>query len=147
MEEAMKKPNNHDADLLLRLYDMRREAVLRDARKFVTSPDFVFGTYDEMKQKYPQGSQGATYIGMVLGYWDMVCALVDQGLLNEELFFTTTYEHTSVWEKLKSYVVGGRITYGAPWWCSSYERVVAKQQAWMKAKSTPAKKAARRRKK
>lgn len=142
----MRKLDHRDADLLLKLYDLRREAVLREARKFVGSSEIKAATYEEFAKQYPAGSQGSAYISMVVSYWDMVCALVEKGLLDEDLFFTTTYEHNGVWEKLKPYIQGGRAAWGAPWWCGSLERVVTRHARWMKAQSatpkkTPARKA------
>jgi hypothetical protein len=45
---------------------------------------------------------------MVVSYWDMACALVKQGVLNKDLFYTTNGEHLAVWNKTKPWVAGVR---------------------------------------
>ena len=139
----MKKADYRDADLLIRLYDLRREEVLRKARKWVASSQFECQSYEEFSAKYSPESEENAYLGMTISYWDMVCALVDRGLLNEELFFSTTYEHMGVWQKVAAYVAGGRKAYDAPSWCASLEKVVLRHQAWFQSKKAPAKRRAR----
>ncbi|HYM13881.1 MAG TPA: hypothetical protein VEU62_24295 [Bryobacterales bacterium] len=95
-----KAPTREDAKLLLQLYDLRREKALRKARDFVQS-DLKFKDFKDFEKRYPQGTKERTYVGMVMGYWDMTCTFVSKGLLNEELFSLTTFEHVAVWFKLK----------------------------------------------
>ncbi len=94
------KPTHADAQLLLQLYDLRRERRLRRARDFVQN-DCKFKDYKDFEKKYPLGSKERNYVGMVLGYWDMACTLVTNGLLNEDLFNAMNFEHVGVWFKLK----------------------------------------------
>ena len=41
---------------------------------------------------------------MVIGYWEQACALLNYGLLHEDLFFETSGEFFGVWEALKPVV-------------------------------------------
>jgi hypothetical protein len=100
-------PTREDAKLLLQLYDLRREKALRKARDFVQR-DCKFKDYKDFEKKYPPGAKERGYVGMVMGYWDMACTLVVKGLLNEELFNATTFEHVGVWFKLKPVAEGYR---------------------------------------
>ena len=75
-----------EVNLMLRLYDMRREPRLRQARAWFTE-HFHPESPEEMMQRYPQGSEENTYIRMVISYWDMVAGIVNRGLINDELFF------------------------------------------------------------
>ncbi len=59
-----------EVNLMLRLYDMRREARLRQARAWFVE-HFHPASAEEMMEKYPQGSEENTYIRMVISYWDM----------------------------------------------------------------------------
>lgn len=89
-----------DANLILRLYELRREEELRKARSWFVG-QFKPASAEEMIQKYPFGSQGNTNIRMVISYWDMACSFVTAGVLNQELFFESNGEMLIVWEKIR----------------------------------------------
>ncbi len=97
------EPTQEDAKLLLQLYDLRREKLLRRARDFVQR-GCKFKNYKDFEKRYPLGSKERNYIGMVLGYWNLACTLVGKGLLNEELFQATNFEHVGLWFKFKPVV-------------------------------------------
>lgn len=89
-----------DANLILRLYELRRDEALRKARSWFVGC-FQATTAEEMIQKYPFGSQENTNIRMVMSYWDMACSFVTSGVLNQELFFQSAGEMLIVWEKVR----------------------------------------------
>jgi len=94
----------HDqADLLLRLYELRREPRLREARAWF-GKNFDAKTPEELNQKYPMGSEGNVSFRMVVSYWEMVAALVTAGVLNQDLFFQTNGELLFVWERVRELV-------------------------------------------
>jgi len=70
-----------DANLILKLYDLRREAVMRDARNwfFTFNPTGVQDFIDVM-----MGEHSGHY-RMVVSYWDMAASMVNQGAIDEEL--------------------------------------------------------------
>ncbi len=81
-----KKATAHDAQLVMQLYDLRREAEMRKARHWFTA-EFWPQTADEfikVVNSFP--SQENAWIRQVGGYWDMAASFVLQGALNEELF-------------------------------------------------------------
>ena len=45
---------------------------------------------------------------MVMSYWDQACAMLNYGLLHEDLFFETTGEFFGVWESVRAIVPQGR---------------------------------------
>jgi len=67
-----------EVNLMLRLYDLRREERLRHARAWFVE-NFHPASPEEMMQRYPQGSEENTYIRMVISYWDMVASVVNRG--------------------------------------------------------------------
>ena len=96
----MPKPTHQQAELMLRLYDLRREARMRQARDwFVQS--FAPKTMQEMQHLVPPGSDENAYLRMVTSYWEMVCAYLNHGLLHEELFFETSGEQYLVWVRVQ----------------------------------------------
>jgi len=81
-----KKATAHDADLILKLYDLRREAEMRKARSWFGMEFWPQNADDFMKVVTTFPSQENTWIRQVGGYWDMAASLVVHGALNEELF-------------------------------------------------------------
>ena len=117
--------NHEDARLLLELYDLRREKVLRRARDFV-GQDLKFKDFQDYQKRYPEGGKQSRYVAMVLGYWDLACALVARGLINEELFNATNFEHVGVWFKLRPVVEALRKRYRSEWIMKSLETVATR---------------------
>ena len=97
----MKNPATYDdANLLLRLYDLRREPRLREARKwFGGAPQFQ--SREEWLKYCPPGSEENASYRMVVTYWEMAASLVATGVLNAELFFASNLEMLFVWEKIR----------------------------------------------
>lgn len=95
------KPTHEQAQLQLQLYDLRREARLRQARDWFTKNFFVEKPEDFMKIAAP-GTEAGAFVGMVFGYWEQACAFLNYGLLHEDLFFETSGEFYGVWERLRA---------------------------------------------
>ena len=93
------KPTHEQAQLHLQVYDQRREAKLRQARDWF-GKNYIVNTIDDVMRIAPMGSETGAYVGMVIGYWEQACALLNYGLLHEDLFFETSGEFFGVWEAL-----------------------------------------------
>jgi hypothetical protein len=105
-EKAKKKSQatHHDADLLLKLYDLRREAVMRRARAFMTT-EFWPQTYEEFKDVATGfGAEKNAWFRQVISYWDMAAVLVIDGILDEDLFFKTCGEPYFLYTKFKPFI-------------------------------------------
>ena len=89
-----------DANLILRLYELRREEKLRKAREWF-STNFHAASLEDMQRIAAPGSQENAYFRMVVSYWEMVAALVTAGVLNQDLFFQTNGELLFVWERVR----------------------------------------------
>jgi hypothetical protein len=81
-----KKATAHDAQLILKLYDLRREAEMRKARHWFTVEFWPQSADDFLKVANAFPSQENAWMRQVGGYWDMAASLVLHGALNEELF-------------------------------------------------------------
>src|SRR2546422_3574821 len=97
------KPTHEQAQLHLQIYDMRREARLRQGRDWFFKSYFVDNLEDAMRIAAP-GTEGGALAMMVLSYWEQACALLNYGLLHEGLFFETSGEFFGVWELVKPIV-------------------------------------------
>jgi hypothetical protein len=97
------KPTHEQAQLHLQVYDLRREARLRQARDWFSKNYIVNSLEDAMRIAAP-GTEAGAFAGMVVGYWEQACALLNYGLLHEDLFFETSGEFFGVWEQVKPVV-------------------------------------------
>jgi len=82
----MATPTHADAELILKLYDARREPELRKARQWWTANFWPESADDIIKVIRSMGSQENNFLRMVLGYWGMAGSFVSHGVLNEDLF-------------------------------------------------------------
>lgn len=99
----MSKATYDDVNLLLRLYDMRREDKLRAARTwFVTN--FKPKNMEEMAKLAGPGTDGNANFRQAISYWEMVASFVTAGVLNEELLFQNTRELLVFWLRIKPVV-------------------------------------------
>jgi hypothetical protein len=80
------KATPHDANLVLKLYDLRREAEMRKARSWFGAEFWPQSAADVLKVVNAFPSQENAWMRQVGGYWDMAASLVLHGALNEELF-------------------------------------------------------------
>jgi hypothetical protein len=81
-----KKATAHDAQLIMKLYDLRREAEMRKARHWFTVEFWPQSAEELIKVVSAFPSQENAWFRQVGGYWDMAATFVLHGALNEELF-------------------------------------------------------------
>jgi hypothetical protein len=81
-----KKASIADAQLIVQLYDLRRESEMRKARSWWAGEFFPQNADDFLKVAWAMGTQENAWLRQVSGYWGMVASFVNQGALNEQLF-------------------------------------------------------------
>ncbi|HKT47112.1 MAG TPA: hypothetical protein VJP87_06260 [Candidatus Acidoferrales bacterium] len=118
-----------EVNLMLKLYEMRREARLRQARSWFLE-NFHPTSPEDMMQKYPQGSEENTFIRMVISYWEMVASIVNRGLINDELFFESNGEIWVVWDRMRAIVPTWRAAFKNPFLFSNIENTCLRLEAW-----------------
>jgi hypothetical protein len=128
------KPTNEQAQLHLQVYDLRREARLRQARDWFQQNYFA-ETFDDAMRIAPMGTENGNFVGMVIGYWEQACALLNYGLLHEGLFFETSGEFFGIWELLKPVVPEFRKRFGDPLMLSNLEKAAQRYEAWSERRS------------
>jgi len=116
-------PTYEDAKLILKLYDLRREPRLREARKFIGSMALIQSRQD-MVELCPPGSDNNAFFRMVAGYWDMASGMVVTGVLNRELFYRSSNQELLLfWEKVRKAVPDMREAAKNPFAWSQIENV------------------------
>jgi hypothetical protein len=130
-------PDNYDAELLLRLYELRREEKLRRARQWMIE-EFQADSVEEFGKRLPQGSEENAFFRMALSFWDMAASLVNHGLLKEDLFFENTGEFWIIWEKVRHLAPALRETRKNPLAWKSLESLARKYEQWMATRAPEA---------
>jgi hypothetical protein len=128
------KPTFEQAQLHLQVYDLRREARLRQARDWFQQNYHAETMEDAMRLAAP-GTEGGAFMGMVIGYWEQACALLNYGLLHEELFFETSGEFFGVWEQLKAVAPQFREAFHDPNALSNLEQAAQRYEEWSEQRS------------
>ena len=124
----MRKPTTADAELLLRLYELRREPELRRARKWFLA-EFQPTGWDEISAAYLSHSDEDRWFRMTISYWEMVATLVNRGVLHAELFFDHTGEDIVTWKKCEPWIAGVRAAV-RPAYLYQFERLVRDHEAY-----------------
>jgi hypothetical protein len=117
----MDKPNHHDVDVILKLYDLRREDRMRKARGWLFG--YKASNAAEHMAACPPGSDENAYFRMVTSYWDMAASFVTSGAVNKELFLQNAGELLFVWEKTKATITDSRKAMGNPMYLANLETV------------------------
>ena len=122
-------PTHEQALLHLQTYDLRREPRLRQARDWF-SQNYIVESIDDAMRIAAPGTEKGIFVGMVIGYWEQACALLNYGLLHEDLFFETSGEFFGVWEQLKPVVPQFRKLFSDPNALSNLEKAAQRFEAW-----------------
>ena len=128
------KPTYEQAKLHLQVYDFRREARMRQARDWFFKNYTVDTLEDAMRIAAP-GTEAGAFASMVMGYWEQACALLNYGLLHEDLFFETSGECFGVWELLKPIVPQARDRFVNKQFLAHLERAAKRYEAWADRRS------------
>jgi hypothetical protein len=125
----MGNATHEQVNLMLKLYDLRREPKLREARDWYGTHFNIKSAEDVMKIA-PFGSKENAYMRMVTSYWNMVAGISNRGLVDEDLFFESTGEQWMVWEKIKPAVETFRAMFSNPKFLSNLEESCKRYEAW-----------------
>lgn len=102
------RPTYDDANLVLKLYDMRREERLRKARAWFAANFKGVTTLEQFQKTCAPGTDENAFFRMTTTYWEMAASFVTTGVLNEGLFYESGRELLFVWERVKEYVAAYR---------------------------------------
>jgi hypothetical protein len=110
------------AELILHLYELRRETVMREARSYIGG-EFLPASAAEFLEIVNAGGKHTAFVLQVYGYWDMVAAFVEHGALDATLVYNTCQEMYFQYAKIQPYLAEFRKQMMLPEWLISVERV------------------------
>lgn len=107
------------ANLILKLYELRRESVMREAR------NYFFSFNPESAQDYLAGMSGphSGHIRMVISYWEMACSMVTSGAIDPAMFEASAGEHIIAFGKIEGFLPQLREMMGNPTLFGNLEKV------------------------
>src|SRR5689334_17601685 len=130
--KAAKQTSNNDpirqAELILELYELRRETVMREARSYVGGK-FLPRSVDELFEIVTAGTRESGFVLQVYGYWDMVAAFVSSGALDAQLVYDTCQEMYFQYAKIQPYLAEFRERMNLPEFLISIERLIDGSEA------------------
>jgi len=109
-----------EAGLILKLYELRRDETMRKARNWYFREFFPQSLAEFNNALYGEQSN---YLRMVITYWDMAAALVNNGAIGLELFNDSNGEHIGVFAKIEPLLGEIRAAYG-PNYAVSFEKLI-----------------------
>jgi len=122
-----KKPTTEDAQIIMKLYDLRREPEMRKARAWFAG--WWPNSADEiLKVVQGGGTQENAWFRQVSGYWDMAASFVLRGALNEELFVDSGTEMLFTFGKLQPFVKEIREKANSPYLYARIEKVAGRSK-------------------
>jgi hypothetical protein len=109
-----------DANLILKLYEIRREPVMREAR------NWFFSFNPTTTAEYMEAVMGehSGHLRMVITYWDMAASLVNNGAIDEQMFNDANGEHLFIFAKIEPILEGLRQEWNEPEMLKHYETLI-----------------------
>jgi hypothetical protein len=127
----MPAPSTYDdANLILRLYELRREERMRAARKWYME-HFGPQTLGEFREICPPGSETNASFRQVSTYYEMVASFITQGVLNEELYFQSGGELFLVYIRIEPFLTELRAAFKNPGMYRNLEAVALRYGAYI----------------
>ncbi|MBA3916395.1 MAG: hypothetical protein H0X25_21635 [Acidobacteriales bacterium] len=127
-------PTYEQAQLHLQVFEQRREARLRQAREWFFKNYFA-DTLEEGMRIAPMGTENGAFVMMVFSYWEQACALLNYGLLHEDLFFETSGEFFGVWERVRPTLQEGRERFANKLFLANLEKAAKRFETWIESRS------------
>ena len=128
---STQKLNNdpiRQAELIVKLYELRREPVMREARSYIGGK-FMPQSVDELFGIVMGGTKESGFVLQVYGYWDMVAAFVSNGALDAQLVYDTCQEMYFQYAKIQPYLAEFREKMNLPEFLISIERLIERSES------------------
>jgi hypothetical protein len=124
-----KKPTAADAQLILHLYELRRESEMRKARSWWAGSFWPETADDYLKVASAYSIPENAWLRQVMSYWDMAASFVLRGAVHEDLFFDTCGELWFTLSKISPILKEIRDNMHSPELFSRMEKVATKSKA------------------
>ncbi len=127
-------PTYEDANLIIKLFELRREDRMRQARDWFAK-SFQVRTYDDFQKLCPAGSGENASFRMVVSYWEMVGSFLNSGVLSKELFYRNGMELIFVYERIRDILPDIRSMRKNPFQFMELERAAEEMIDWLRGQA------------
>ena len=134
-KKATSENSIEQANLILRLYELRREPVMREARSYVGG-EFMPASADEFIAIISTGGKLTGFVLQVYGYWDMVAAFVRHKALDASLVYDTCQEMYFQYAKIQPYLADFRKRMNLPEFLRNIEELIEQSKEGRERVST-----------
>lgn len=113
------------ADSILKLYELRRDAQMREARQWYFT-NFAPESAMDIIALYRGGERASANFRMITSYWDMACSFVLNGAIDEKIFLDSGTEHIFVYAKIQPFLAEIRQMFHEPDYLLNLEKLVTR---------------------
>jgi hypothetical protein len=113
-----------DVELLLKLYELRREEGIRRARRWYFT-EFNPQSPNDIVVLLGSGHDGSAHYRMITSYWDMAASFVNNGGIDQKMFLDANGEHVGVFSRIEPFIEEVRRTIGLPDYLRHLETLVS----------------------
>lgn len=96
------RPDHHDAELVLRLYDLRREAVMRDSRNKIGQ--FFPKSFEDVSAILAPAHPLNAAFRQTSSYWEMAYGMAKHGIVNPDYLAENAGEGLFVFARFHPYL-------------------------------------------
>lgn len=114
-----------DVELLIKLYELRRDDAMRRARAWYFS-EFNPQSAKDIGVLLLSGLEASAHYRMVTSYWEMAASFVANGGIDEKMFLDANSEHLGIWSKLEPFIAEMREMFREPDYLVHLEALVMK---------------------
>ncbi|MFN0124740.1 MAG: hypothetical protein ACKV2V_29910 [Blastocatellia bacterium] len=115
--------HQHDVQLILHLYELRRDPEMRAARQWYVS-EFNPQSAADIARLMISGQQQSAYYRMVVSYWDMAASFVNNGGIDEKTFLDANTEHMVIFARIEPFLTELRGLFGEPDYLAHLEQLI-----------------------
>lgn len=144
-KDPLHGPDHHDADILLKLYELRREAEMRKARDWATLEFRPSSAAEILNILREPGTDHNRWLRQFITYYEMVASLVDRGVLDRDLLEDSVTEYVGFYAMCKPFLKELREAIGLPDYLRNIERLVEESKRGREMLATIEKRLAARR--
>ena len=120
----LSKATSTDAQLIMQLYDLRRESELRKARVWCTHTFFPKSVDEVVAVFQARGTDENRWLRQFITYYEMAASFVNRGALNRDIFEDSVTEYINLYAKFRPYLAELRGKIGWPNFMQHTERLV-----------------------
>lgn len=114
-----------DVEVILKLYELRREEKMRRARNWYFT-EFNPQSALEISKLFGSGYEASEHYRMLTSYWDMAASFVNNGGIDEKIFLDSNTEHIGVFARIEPFITEMRELAGEPDYLIHLEQLVMK---------------------